>query len=43
MIGMALIAAACLGNGVLLLFKFRMMRHLASLECPGRNFSASNS
>lgn len=43
MIGTALIAAACLGNGVLLLFKFRMMRRLTSFECAVRTFSASNS
>lgn len=42
MIGTALIAAACLGNGVLLLLKFRMMRHLAGLESSG-GLSASNS
>ncbi len=43
MIGTALIAAACLGNGVLLLLKLRMMRRLTSLECSERTFSASNS
>ena len=44
MIGTALIAAACLGNGVLLLLKLRMMRRLANLECPPRSIiSATNS
>ena len=43
MIGTALVAAACLGNGILLVLKFRMMRRLARLECGDRTFSASHS
>ena len=43
MSGVALIAAACLGNGVLLLIKLRMMRQLAEIESPRGPISATNS
>lgn len=36
MIGTVLIIAACLGNGVLLLFKLRMMHRLVTVECLPR-------
>ena len=43
MTGMALIAAACIGNGVLLLLKLRMMRRLTDIESPSPSISATNS
>ena len=34
MIGTILITAACIGNGVLLALKMRMMRRLTEIEFP---------
>ncbi|HLT78322.1 MAG TPA: hypothetical protein VKZ87_13130 [Ferrovibrio sp.] len=39
MVGTILIATACIGNGMLLVLKLRMMRHLAEIESPVRKIS----
>lgn len=39
MVGTILITAACIGNGVLLALKMRMMRRLTEIESPARQKS----
>lgn len=42
MIGTILVMAACIGNGVLLIVKLRLMQRLAAIECAAQNCASKS-